>query len=367
MKIKYKNKSNNFLLMQACICGSSSNFSYVLNNDFGFDHNSYKPCVNLKKYRICNTCLSIKREDNEILNPFYSEYSHSTENCITASNRLHRISNFIIENIEDKDIKNLCDFGGGDGELLLLLKNKFQIASLNVIEIMKEGINKKINYYSSLKEVLMDKNIDVFIASNSLCYTDYSELFNLLSNREISPKYIIFAGSDFINRPSQLFYDDVTYNASRKGIKLFLQRCGYEFKESELYDVNNKEYLILGIKKKEPVNQNIIPQKYNKININLLKNEIINLYKVQANLVNKEKKITIFGTSIDSAILSCFINSEFNFTKDSISKGEKFMGKEIITLETLESSKGKLLIPKLIEKTQLIIDRIINSYNIDLV
>ena len=125
--------NNQFSKMNSWICGEKSNFSYILNNDFGFDHNVYEPRITLKKYRICNKCLSIRREDDEILNPFNSEYFHSAENCITASNRLQKIAEFIMDNIGDKGIENICDFGGGDGELVLLLKNKFRMATLNVI------------------------------------------------------------------------------------------------------------------------------------------------------------------------------------------------------------------------------------------
>lgn len=353
--------------MDSCICGSVSNFYYTLNEDIGFEHNSYNPLLSIKKYRICKNCLSIKREDKEIRNPFNSDYKHSPKKCITASNRLRTISDFIVKSIDNKNIKNICDFGGGEGELLLFLKNKFPQARLNLVEIKKQEKDQGINHFSSLGELLEKERIDIFIASNSLLYTDYSELIDLLSNTKNSPNYVILSGPDIRNRPSQLFYDDVIYNASRLGIKLLLNRFGYKFEESNLYNIDHKEYLILGQKFSGKFNQNNISINSKQICIKKLKNQIINRSKYQAEIANKERAVTIFGTSIDSAILSTFITIKFNFAKDEVSKGEKFMGKEVIQIDTLDKEKGILLIPFSMQNRDEIMKRIKKDLDIKVI
>jgi len=353
--------------MDSCICGSFSNFYYTLNKDIGFEHNFYNPLLSLKKYRVCRNCFSIKREDQGVRNPFDSSYKHSPKKCITASNRLSTISDFIIENIEDKNIKNICDFGGGEGELLVLLKNKFPQARLNLVEIKTGKKNHGINHFCSLGKLLQKEKIDIFIASNSLLYTDYSELIDLLSNTKNSPNYVVLSGPDVQNRPSQLFYDDVIYNASRLGIKLLLNRFSYKFEESNLYGIDHKEYLILGKKLPGKINQNNIPKENKHFSIKKLKNQIINISKNQAEIANKEKAVTIFGTSIDSAILSIFITIKFNFAKDEVSKGEKFMDKDVIQIDDIDKEKGILLIPFSMQNRDRIKKRIKKDLNIKII
>ena len=348
--------------MHSCICGSNSSFHNCIDKSLGFDHNSYKPLVTKKKYRVCRNCFSIYRKDKFIRNPFNSQYVQSTHNCIIASQRLEKIAEFIIQNLVKRDIKNICDFGGGDGYLFDLIKKYFPGASFNIVEIRKSNKNSKYNYYPSINSVINEKKIDLFIASNSLLYTDYSELASILADK-YSPSYLILAGPDFINRPTQLFYDDVRYNASRKGLGLFLNRFGYFYKESDFFDSNNNEYLILGIKNHFKIKQKEIKKKEFDENICFLKNEIILNYKNQAEIFKREKKITIFGTSIDSAILSSFIKQNFNFTKDLICAGEKFMGKDIISIKDV---KGKLLIPNLIPNRERILEKFKNNTLVDI-
>ena len=233
--------------MKYCICGEKYDFEFIQTRDIGFDHYSYFGKLNNKQYRLCRKCLSIFRIDKNILNPFKNKYLYSAKTCATATTRISRISDFISEIAKD-NIHNICDFGGADGQLLKTLSKRYKKTSLTAIELVsKDEFKDGINYINSLNKAANSKKIDILIASNSLLYTDYGEFSSILQKDNTKPNYVFLSGPNFLKRSAQLFYDDVTYNASVLGIRIFLEKNGYKVIEANFQYISENEYLLAGI------------------------------------------------------------------------------------------------------------------------
>lgn len=350
--------------MKYCICGEELDFEFIQTNDIGFDHHSYLGKINNKKYRLCRKCLSISRIDNNILNPFKNKYLYSAKTCTTATKRISRISDFISQIAKD-NIQNICDFGGADGQLLKTLSKRYKKTSLTAIELVaKDEFKDGINYINSLTKAANSKKIDILIASNSLLYTDYREFSSILQNDNSKPSYVFLSGPNFLKRSAQLFYDDVIYNASVLGIRIFLEKNGYKVIEANYQYISENEYLIAGILNQKE-NSDEVKTSKNKKNYNLLeqKEKVLNSYAKQAHKINKESFATILGTSIDSAILSSFLTTKFQFTKSKLKNEEVFIKKNVISINKV---KSKIFIPILMDKRNSIIKNL-KEENISLI
>ena len=345
--------------MDNCICGAVNKFKTITTYDIGFDHHNYICKKTKKEYNLCKNCNSIIRSDTQIINPFKKQYFYTAKSCKTASERLNQISNFI-SNFAEKDIKHICDFGGADGQLLNILSKRYRKASLSSIELNFENQSKNgINYYDSLTKAMSDNKVDILIASNSLLYTTYKELTSIIQDKNIRPKFIFISGPNFQKRPAQLFYDDVIYNASIFGIKKLLQRFGYEIIEASKKYRSVNEYLIGGIDIDNNDKTKLL-QDNQTFDLKMQKEYILKVYKQQAKKFNQDKSVTIFGTSIDSAILCNFLNCEYNFAKDITFFDETFINRPVYQTNTL---RGEIVIPILMNNRKVIIEKLKKENN----
>jgi len=281
-----------------CICGNDTLFDYVELDDIGFDHYQYKPLLSSKLYRVCHTCSSIFRLDNKIIQPFNELYSYSSSSCTVANNRLHRIAEFIRSFLpKTAEIHTICDFGSASGSLLSILDKIIPNSVLIGIEIRPPSIlNPNICFSTSLSSAMTLNHIDMFIASNSLLYTDYEELTQLIQTPESRPKIVVLAGPNHINRPTQLFYDDVVYNAFEKGLTYLLENNNYTVLTAPQSISRPNEYLLMGILC-DTNNSHFNLQHTRPFDIRMSKYMVVENCRKQALTVNPCLETVIFGTS----------------------------------------------------------------------
>ena len=202
------------------------------------------------------------------------------------------------------------------------------------------------------------------MSSNSFLYTGYDELKGICE-QDFKPKIILLTSPNHEVRNAQLFYDDVFCNATITGLKRLLERNGYEVREGWIKNWPGNEIIIMGIIKEGS-------QKYTKYNglrrsadiidIRSAKESVLKTYQKQYSQEcrDRESEFTIFGTSIDSAILGSFHSGKIKFVKDLAYPGEEFAGYPVIDWKDCSEY---ICIPKLMNSRAKIESRIVKYKN----
>ena len=139
----------------------------------------------------------------------------------------------------------VCDFGAADGSTLKEIQNTYKNATLIGIELNTLALKTEgITAYQSLQHAFASEEIDLLISSNSLLYTDYSELKSILQGSR-KPTHLILTGPNHLSRTAQMFYDDVICNASFQGLKLMTEDFGYKQINRNSQDAVGNEITII--------------------------------------------------------------------------------------------------------------------------
>ena len=346
--------------MTKCPLCLTESLSVEIIDDIGYDHQNYQPIKTRKEYSNCINCGSIMRQDTNILNPFKEGYNKSTRESIQivkgdngddkntkiqTRSRTQQITKLIKSYISpDLGIKTICEFGANNGVLLDSIGKYYKTSNLIGIELPMFKEQNVYTWHESIQgycQYNSRNQIDLFISSHSLLYTTYKELRELL-NLENNPRHICIVNPDHTHRGIQLFYDDVITNATSRGVYELLCQNGYSLCLIQHLNNTKNEYVIIAKKdSKRSRYKNLCEHKNQKI-INQ-KAQILEKYKKQAVSIVKSNDIWIFGTSIDSALLSDLMSTAKGYIKDSASKGEIFKGKPVLKTKNLKS--GKIIIP----------------------
>ena len=251
------------------------------------------------------------------------------------------------------DYFTVCDFGASDGGTLKEIGTRFPNAKLVGIELnLQSLISSGIEAYSSIIDAFNSVSIDLLISSNSFLYTDYNEL-QLVLNGNTRPNSLILTGPNHINRIAQMFYDDVVCNASPNGLKCMVENYGYHEMIVDHKLSNPNEFTIVCTlcssndpQLNVPIESFDLPRK---------KKDLLMLYSNQYNNECQDRTIYIFGTSIDSAILSTFHRDKIVFVKDNPKYRELFMGFPVVEPKYVSQ---KIIVPSLMTNSDFLNKRL---------